>query len=39
VREQLHRTLGLSAGVEIVPPGTVPRSEGKALRVLDRRSA
>src|SRR5262249_35891634 len=37
VREQLHSTLGLSARVEIVPPGTVPRSEGKALRVLDRR--
>jgi phenylacetate-CoA ligase len=37
VREHLHRTLGLAARVEIVPPGTVPRSEGKALRVLDLR--
>ncbi|HKT45380.1 MAG TPA: phenylacetate--CoA ligase [Gaiellaceae bacterium] len=37
VREQLERALGLSARVEIVEPGSIPRSEGKALRVLDRR--
>ncbi len=36
VREQLASALGLTARVEIVPPGTVPRSEGKALRVVDR---
>jgi phenylacetate-CoA ligase len=39
VRKQLHNVLGLSARVEIAEPGSVPRSEGKALRVLDRRSA
>jgi len=38
VREQLARALGLSARVEVVEPGTIPRSEGKALRVLDRRT-
>jgi phenylacetate-CoA ligase len=37
VRERLASALGLTACVEVVPPGTVPRSEGKALRVLDRR--
>jgi phenylacetate-CoA ligase len=37
VRKQLHSALGLSAQVEIVQPGSIPRSEGKALRVLDRR--
>jgi phenylacetate-CoA ligase len=37
VRKQLHSVLGLTAQVEIVQPGTIPRSEGKALRVLDRR--
>ena len=37
VREQLERALGLSARVEIVSPGSIPRSEGKALRVIDRR--
>ena len=37
VRQQLHSVLGLTAQVEIVEPGSIPRSEGKALRVLDRR--
>jgi phenylacetate-CoA ligase len=37
VHRQLHSALGLTARVEIVPPGAIPRSEGKALRVLDRR--
>ena len=37
VRKQLHSVLGLSAQVEVVQPGSIPRSEGKALRVLDRR--
>jgi phenylacetate-CoA ligase len=39
VRRQLHTVLGLTAQVETVEPGSVPRSEGKALRVLDRRGA
>ncbi len=38
VRERLERALGLSARVEVVDPGSIPRSEGKALRVLDRRT-
>jgi phenylacetate-CoA ligase len=37
VREHLHGVLGLTAQVEVVQPGSIPRSEGKALRVLDRR--
>jgi phenylacetate-CoA ligase len=39
VAERLGRALGLSARVRLGPPGSVPRSEGKALRVLDRRGA
>jgi phenylacetate-CoA ligase len=39
VREQLEHALGLSARVEVLPPESIPRSEGKALRVLDRRTA
>ena len=39
VREELSRALGLTARVEVVPPGSVPRSEGKVLRVIDRRGA
>ncbi len=38
VAERLGRALGLAARVRLEPPGTVPRSEGKALRVLDRRA-
>jgi len=37
LREQLERALGLSARVEVLAAGSIPRSEGKALRVLDRR--
>jgi phenylacetate-CoA ligase len=39
VEERLGRALGLTARVRLGPPGTVPRSEGKALRVHDRRPA
>ena len=31
--------IGLSSTVVVEPPGTVPRSEGKAKRVIDRRKA
>jgi phenylacetate-CoA ligase len=37
VRERLRSALGLTARVEVVPAGSIERSEGKALRVLDRR--
>src|SRR4051812_26338322 len=37
VEEQLGRSLGLTARVRVAEPGSIPRSEGKALRVLDRR--
>lgn len=33
----LRSELGLSATVTILPPGELPRSEGKALRIIDRR--
>jgi len=35
--EQLARALGLTARVTLVPPQTIARSEGKALRVVDLR--
>jgi phenylacetate-CoA ligase len=38
VEERLGRTLGIGARVELGLPGSIPRSEGKALRVLDRRA-
>jgi phenylacetate-CoA ligase len=38
VEEQLGHALGLTARVRVVVAGSIPRSEGKALRVLDRRA-
>jgi phenylacetate-CoA ligase len=38
VRELLRAHLGLNPEVTIVPPKTIPRSEGKAVRVLERSS-
>jgi phenylacetate-CoA ligase len=38
VLETLHDALNLSATVELAPPHTIPRSEGKAIRVLDQRT-
>jgi phenylacetate-CoA ligase len=43
LRGRLERALrdntGLRIGVTVVEPGTIPRSEGKAVRVLDRRGS
>jgi phenylacetate-CoA ligase len=38
VRELLRAHLGLNPDVTIVPPKTLPRSEGKAVRVVERSS-
>jgi phenylacetate-CoA ligase len=38
-REALRSSLGLSVLIELVAPGTIPRSEGKAVRLLDQRTA
>lgn len=37
VGEELKNLLGLSAKVSLVAPGSITRSEGKAVRVIDRR--
>jgi phenylacetate-CoA ligase len=37
VSETLQDALSLAATVELTPPQTIPRSEGKAVRVLDER--
>jgi phenylacetate-CoA ligase len=38
VEERLGRALGINARVQLGAPGAIPRSEGKALRVVDRRA-
>ncbi len=35
--ERIRDTIGLSAQVTVLSPGALPRSEGKAMRVVDRR--
>jgi phenylacetate-CoA ligase len=37
VQHALQEATGLNLAVQVLAPGTVPRSEGKAVRVLDRR--
>ena len=36
IRERLARAIGLTAEVTVVAPRTLPRSEGKAVRVIER---
>ncbi|MEX2524370.1 MAG: phenylacetate--CoA ligase PaaK [Gammaproteobacteria bacterium] len=36
--ERIKMHIGISAEVEIAPPGSLPRSEGKAKRVIDKRN-
>jgi phenylacetate-CoA ligase len=36
-RRALHASVGVSIAVEVRAPGEVPRSEGKAVRVVDNR--
>ena len=38
ILERIHNITGLSPALELVKPGEIPRSEGKAKRVLDLRS-
>jgi phenylacetate-CoA ligase len=37
VTKALQTVLNISARVELVEPGTIPRSMGKAQRVIDKR--
>ncbi|NLY74504.1 MAG: phenylacetate--CoA ligase [Firmicutes bacterium] len=37
IKREIMSTLGISARVKLVEPKTIPRSEGKAKRVVDRR--
>ncbi len=37
IREEMINILGISATVKLVEPKSIPRSEGKAQRIIDRR--
>ena len=38
LRSALHEQTGLSLAVQVLAPGSLPRSDGKAVRVIDKRS-
>ena len=37
IKKEINTTLGISARIKLVEPKTIPRSEGKAQRVVDKR--
>ncbi|NLC52227.1 MAG: phenylacetate--CoA ligase, partial [Firmicutes bacterium] len=37
IHRRIESVLGISAAVRLVEPKTIPRSEGKAKRVIDKR--
>jgi phenylacetate-CoA ligase len=37
IQEKLKSVIGLSARVRLVGPKSIPRSEGKAKRIIDKR--
>ena len=37
IKSSVESILGISAKIKIVEPRTIPRSEGKAVRVIDKR--
>ena len=37
IKQAIESTLGISAKIRLVEPKSIPRSEGKATRVIDRR--
>jgi phenylacetate-CoA ligase len=38
IQEKMHSVTGLSPAIELVKPGEIPRTDGKAKRVLDLRT-
>ncbi len=37
ITDRFRSVLGISAKITLVEPMTIPRSEGKAVRVIDKR--
>lgn len=37
ISEKIKETIGISSQIKVVPPGFLPRSEGKAKRLIDER--
>jgi phenylacetate-CoA ligase len=37
IKEKIKSVVGISAKIKLVPPKSIPRSEGKAKRIIDNR--
>ncbi len=37
ISNDIHNILGIKAKIRLVEPKSIPRSEGKAVRVIDKR--
>jgi phenylacetate-CoA ligase len=38
IENKIHNEIGLRVNISLVEPKSLPRSEGKAVRVIDRRN-
>lgn len=38
IKERIKSVVGISAKIQLVPPKSIPRSEGKAKRIIDKRN-
>jgi len=38
IKNQIKSDVGISAKIKLVPPKSIPRSEGKAKRIIDNRN-
>jgi phenylacetate-CoA ligase len=38
IQDKIRSVVGISTKVHLVPPKSIPRSEGKAKRVIDKRN-
>ncbi|HWQ75280.1 MAG TPA: phenylacetate--CoA ligase [Syntrophomonas sp.] len=38
IKEKIKSVVGISAKIQLVPPKSIPRSEGKAKRIIDKRN-
>ncbi len=38
IEKRIHNEIGLRVSVNLVEPESLPRSEGKAVRVIDKRN-
>ena len=38
IKEKIKSVVGINTKIQLVPPKSIPRSEGKAKRIIDKRN-